>query len=280
MFCNPPLPNPPPQGGRGPRAASVGHAAMAEGAACGGRHLLDGGAALSAAALRLPLRGGEGFAPVRDLQGDGAPTAALHHEPGDDRGVGDGPVARLGPGHARRPLAVGQVRAGDVAHALPPCAGALAPGLRRGPQRAEPAVLSPGQRGADGADGGDRGSCGCEAVLSGLGWWKAPSSGPSGHLLPKGRRASPLIFRETCYIAESSPPAAGLGGPGGLLRISRCAPKAGDSSGTPFGTSLLPSGSAHLIVPPHPSGSPSGEFLMQDVVKEMKLQDLKVKTPT
>src|SRR3954447_1084019 len=56
-----------------------------------------------------------------------------------------------------------------------------------------------------------------------------------------------------------------------------------DPSGTPFGIHL-PSGSAQFSIPP-PSAqpSPSGDFVMamQDVVvKEMKLQDLKVKTPT
>ena len=34
----------------------------------------------------------EGLQAVRDVQGDGAAPAARHHEPGDDRGVGDGAV--------------------------------------------------------------------------------------------------------------------------------------------------------------------------------------------
>jgi uncharacterized membrane protein len=42
-----------------------------EGGACDRRHRLDGGHALSAAAVRLSLRGGAGLAAVRDLQGDG-----------------------------------------------------------------------------------------------------------------------------------------------------------------------------------------------------------------
>src|SRR4051812_42926018 len=71
-----------------------------------------------------------------------------------------------------------------------------------------------------------------------------------------------------------------------------CGPRAPYRSRTedqdPFRNAIrhshLPSGSAQFSIPP-PSAqpSPSGDFVMamQDVVvKEMKLQDLKVKTPT
>src|SRR6516165_6878146 len=44
-------------------------------------------------------------------------------------------------------------------------------------------------------------------------------------------------------------------------------------------TRFLPAPRDSLFPPPS-ARSPSGDFVMQDVVKEMKLQDLKVKTPT
>src|SRR5215831_2060389 len=44
-------------------------------------------------------------------------------------------------------------------------------------------------------------------------------------------------------------------------------------------TLFLPA-SRDSLFPPPSARSPSGDFVMQDVVKEMKLQDLKVKTPT
>src|SRR5262245_29250831 len=41
-----------------------------------------------------------------------------------------------------------------------------------------------------------------------------------------------------------------------------------------------PAGFALSVIPPHPRRALCQEFPMQDIVKEMKLQDLKVKTPT
>jgi transcription termination factor Rho len=54
----------------------------------------------------------------------------------------------------------------------------------------------------------------------------------------------------------------------------------GTVSGTPFGIPPSSGSAAFISIPtPIPRSLP-GVFLMQDVVKEMKLQDLKVKTPT
>jgi transcription termination factor Rho len=54
----------------------------------------------------------------------------------------------------------------------------------------------------------------------------------------------------------------------------------GTVSGTPFGIPPSSGSAAFITIPtPIPRSLP-GVFLMQDVVKEMKLQDLKVKTPT
>ena len=68
-----------------------------EGAAHHRDDLVDGGDALSAAAVRLSLRGRGRLGAVGDLQGDGAAAAQGDHEAGDDRDLGGGPVAGLGP---------------------------------------------------------------------------------------------------------------------------------------------------------------------------------------
>src|SRR5687768_11845544 len=85
------------------------HCALAEGAAYRGGHLVDGRAALSAAAVRLSLRGGAGIEAVRDVQGHGAAVAAADHEPGHAGGVGDGAAAGLADGDDARPLAGGEI---------------------------------------------------------------------------------------------------------------------------------------------------------------------------
>src|SRR6185437_14925266 len=58
------------------------------------RHLLDGGNALSAAAVRLSLRSGEGLEAIRDVQGNGTALAEVDHQPGDDCDLG----VRVDPG--------------------------------------------------------------------------------------------------------------------------------------------------------------------------------------
>src|SRR3984885_597859 len=56
---------------------------------------LDGGYALSAAAVRLSLRGRKGLGAVRDVQGDGAPAVTRHRQSGHGRDLRAWPVARL-----------------------------------------------------------------------------------------------------------------------------------------------------------------------------------------
>src|SRR5439155_24263679 len=58
---------------------------MDQGPACDRGHLLDGRHALSAAAVRLSLRGGSRIEAVRNLQGDGKAVAESDHQSGDDR---------------------------------------------------------------------------------------------------------------------------------------------------------------------------------------------------
>jgi len=47
-------------------------------------HLVNGGHARFASAVRLSLRGGDGVQAIRDVQGDGTPTFEGHHLPGRD----------------------------------------------------------------------------------------------------------------------------------------------------------------------------------------------------
>src|SRR5262249_43546402 len=56
-----------------------------QGAACDCGHLLDGRYALSAAAVRLSLRGGARLKAVRDVQGHGAAAPGSDHQSRDDR---------------------------------------------------------------------------------------------------------------------------------------------------------------------------------------------------
>src|SRR5947209_10103426 len=58
---------------------------MDQGSACYRRHLVDGWHALSAAAVRLSLRGRGRLEAIRNIQADGAAAAQGHHQPGDDR---------------------------------------------------------------------------------------------------------------------------------------------------------------------------------------------------
>ena len=68
---------------------------LAQSIPCHRRHRLDGGDALSAAAVRLSLRRRARLEAIRNLQGDGAPAAASDHQSGDDRDLATRPVARL-----------------------------------------------------------------------------------------------------------------------------------------------------------------------------------------
>src|SRR2546421_10091120 len=58
---------------------------MDQGTACDRGHLVDGWHALSAAAVRLPLRSRDRLETVRDVQGDGTPAFEGDHQSGDDR---------------------------------------------------------------------------------------------------------------------------------------------------------------------------------------------------
>src|SRR6201994_2839012 len=69
---------------------------MDQGAACHCRHLLDGGHALSAAAVRLSLRGGMWLKAVRDLQGDGTAAAPGDHQSRDVLNLVGGVLSGLG----------------------------------------------------------------------------------------------------------------------------------------------------------------------------------------
>src|SRR5215472_14411177 len=61
-------------------------------------HRLDGGNALSAAALRLSLRSRARLQAVGDLQGDGAAAAPRDHYAGHGGELGAWPMARMGGG--------------------------------------------------------------------------------------------------------------------------------------------------------------------------------------
>src|ERR1700682_4580505 len=73
-----------------------------QGAACDRRHRVDGGHALSAAAVCLSLRRGSRIEAIRDVQGDGTAVAESDHQPGDDRDLAEWTLPRLG-----RPLVFG-----------------------------------------------------------------------------------------------------------------------------------------------------------------------------
>src|SRR5689334_1188057 len=69
---------------------------MDQSAACHCRHLLDGWHAVSAAAVRLSLRGGTRLEAVRDFQSDGASAAPGDHQPRDDRDLACRTLSGLG----------------------------------------------------------------------------------------------------------------------------------------------------------------------------------------
>src|ERR1700694_224753 len=75
---------------------------MDQGAACDRRHRVDGGHALSAAAVRLSLQCGDRIEAVRDVQGDGTAVAESDHQSGDDRNLAEWTLPCLG-----RPLVFG-----------------------------------------------------------------------------------------------------------------------------------------------------------------------------
>src|ERR1700730_4539207 len=58
-------------------------------------HLVDGRHALSAAAVRLSLRGGGRLEAIRDVQGDGTTVAQGHHQSGNDRDLARWTLSRV-----------------------------------------------------------------------------------------------------------------------------------------------------------------------------------------
>jgi hypothetical protein len=135
------------------------------------RHRLAGGNALSAAAVRLPLRRGEGLGAIGNLQDDGAAAASRHHQPGHDRHLAIGPLARLArPRFALRVvrfrLATGQIRVGACALRPARLVRTMGARLRYRPQPAFTEILSYYQRSTGNSDGGNRHSRGGETVLT------------------------------------------------------------------------------------------------------------------
>src|SRR5262249_40254980 len=88
---------------------------MDQSTACHCRYLLDGGHALSAAAVRLSLRGRTRLEAVGNLQGDGAAAAPGAHYPRDDRDL-----ARLSLSGLCRPLVFSAVVSRQVSAGADP----------------------------------------------------------------------------------------------------------------------------------------------------------------
>src|SRR5436190_21641837 len=102
-------------GGGTAALGACGFLCVGQGAArhCG--DLLDGGNALSTAALRLSLRGGGRIEAVRDLQGDGATPLTRHHQSRHGNELGDGTLAGVRSRFFPLRLAARQAAAGDSA---------------------------------------------------------------------------------------------------------------------------------------------------------------------
>src|ERR1700687_3206344 len=115
---------------------------MYQGVACYRRHLVDGGHAVSAAAVRLSLRGGSRIEAVRNLQGDGTAIAEGDHQPGDDRDLAGRDLPCLGRPLVLIGVAAWQAPAGGPAIGCPRFFFPLRRGFRRRPQSAEPEILS------------------------------------------------------------------------------------------------------------------------------------------
>src|SRR5438552_16684230 len=137
---------------------------MDQGAACDRRHRVDGGHALSAAAVRLSLRRGGRIEAIRDVQDHGTAVAESDHQPGDDRDLVERTLPRLG-----RPLVFGAVvtwkasagaRAVGRARFLFP----LREGFRGRPEYQKPEILPFYQRGTDYSNDRDCDPGGGEAV--------------------------------------------------------------------------------------------------------------------
>src|SRR5258707_13715355 len=138
---------------------------MDQSAACGRRHRVDDGHALSAAVVRLSLRGGGRIQAVRDVQGDGTTLAESDHQSGDDRDLAGWALPCLG-----RPLVFGVVAAwkasaGRRAVGRPRFLFPLGEGFRCRPEYQGPEILPFYQRGTDYFNDWDCDPGGGEAVL-------------------------------------------------------------------------------------------------------------------
>src|SRR3954469_14795535 len=83
-----------------------------QGVACDCGHLVDGRHAVSAAAVRLPLRRRDRLKTVRDVQGDGTPAAEGDHQSGHDHHLAGRVLPRLERALVRLRLAAWQAFAG------------------------------------------------------------------------------------------------------------------------------------------------------------------------
>src|SRR6266478_4262627 len=115
---------------------------MDQGAACDRSHLVDGGHAVSAAAVRLSLRGGSRIEAVRNFQGDGTAVAEGDHQPCDDRDLAGRALPRLGRPLVFIELAAWQASAGGGAVGCPRFFFPLRQGFCRRPQSAKSEILS------------------------------------------------------------------------------------------------------------------------------------------
>src|SRR5215213_3927223 len=114
---------------------------MDQGAACDRGHLVDGRHALSAAAVRLPLRGGDRIEAIRDLQDHGTAVAEGDHQSGDDRDL----AGRALSGLVRSVVSGRLVSRQTIARAryvgCPRLFFALGEGLRRGSEYQKSKIL-------------------------------------------------------------------------------------------------------------------------------------------
>ena len=117
---------------------------------------VDGRDALSAAAVRLSLRGRTWFEAVRDVQGDGTPAAEGDHQSGDDCDVAGRALPGLGRSLVFRRLVARKIAAGSHAVGRPRLFCSLREEFRRRPKSEVTEILSRYQRGTDRPDDRDR----------------------------------------------------------------------------------------------------------------------------
>src|SRR5229473_3647783 len=129
---------------------------------------MDGGHALSAAAVRLSLRRGNRIEAVRDVQGDGTAVAERNHESGDDCHLARRTLPRLGRSLVFGGLVTRKASAGGVTVRCPRFFFPVRQGFRRRPQYQKSKIISYYQRVTDDIDDRDRDSGGGEAVLMDL----------------------------------------------------------------------------------------------------------------